>query len=182
MQQSEASKQFKTLFVTVGSTRFDSLINRIVDNDIIELLVQKKFNKIILQIGNGDHNNLLDKKNSLYFDKRFELIVYRYRSSLKNDLEQSDLVISHAGAGSILESLEEGKKLIVVINENLMNNHQFELASKMQSLGYCEYATCANLSEILNKILDLKCKLVSYNKGKPEIFGKFLNNLMSINV
>lgn len=182
MQISEGETQLKTLFVTVGSTRFDDLINRIVDDDIIELLVQKNFKKIILQVGNGDHDNLLNKNHIYSKDNRFEIIAYRYKSSLKNDLESSDLVISHAGAGSILESLEEGKKLIVVINEKLMNNHQFELAEKMQSLGYCEYATCANLRNVLAKILGTNCKLAAYTKGNPKNFGNFLNNLMSINV
>jgi UDP-N-acetylglucosamine transferase subunit ALG13 len=44
----------------------------------------------------------------------------------------ADLVISHAGAGSVLEALHAHKSLLVVVNDSLMDNHQTELAHKMQ--------------------------------------------------
>lgn len=72
----------------------------------------------------------------------FTLDVYRYKDSLKEDLQQADLVISHAGAGSCLESLEKGKPLVVVVNEKLMSNHQFELAKQLHKEGHLFYCTC----------------------------------------
>ena len=50
-------------------------------------------------------------------------------------MEEADLIICHAGAGSIMEGLRLGKRLIVVANESLMDNHQMELASAMQQQG-----------------------------------------------
>ena len=57
-------------------------------------------------------------------------------NTISDDILSSSLVISHAGAGSCLEVLEKQKPLIVVVNEDLMNNHQIELASKLQEEGY----------------------------------------------
>jgi hypothetical protein len=45
------------------------------------------------------------------------------------------LVISHAGSGSIFESLTAGKALIVVPNPLLMDNHQAELGRHLAGMG-----------------------------------------------
>ena len=49
------------------------------------------------------------------------------------------------GAGTCLEILEKNKPLVVVINEELMHNHQTELATKLAELGYCEKCTCRHV-------------------------------------
>jgi beta-1,4-N-acetylglucosaminyltransferase len=46
------------------------------------------------------------------------------------------------GSGTMLQTLRLSKKLIVVVNESLMDNHQYELAQAMHEKGY------AILSEI----------------------------------
>ncbi len=48
------------------------------------------------------------------------------------------------GSGSILEALRLKKRLIVVVNDRLMDNHQQELADAMMQENYllachCEY-------------------------------------------
>ncbi|GMG15312.1 unnamed protein product [Phytophthora fragariaefolia] len=51
--------------------------------------------------------------------------------------ETPDLVISHVGAGSIMDGLALKKKLVVVVNTALMDNHQTELAEAMADQKYC---------------------------------------------
>jgi len=46
------------------------------------------------------------------------------------------------GAGSVLEALGAGRPLVVIINEELMNNHQVELADKLYREGHLHYGTC----------------------------------------
>merc|ERR1712096_56405 len=58
-----------------------------------------------------------------------EISWFRLKPSIAEDMRSADLVISHAGAGSVLEALEARKLLLVVINDSLMDNHQMELAS-----------------------------------------------------
>ena len=48
---------------------------------------------------------------------------------------------THAGSGSILEALSLEKMLVVVVNENLMGNHQTELAEQMEALGVLLHTT-----------------------------------------
>ncbi|TKC44374.1 hypothetical protein EI555_005021, partial [Monodon monoceros] len=106
------------------------------------------------------------------------LDVYRYKDSLKEDLPKADLVISHAGAGSCLESLEKRKPLTVVINEKLMNNHQLELAKQLHKDGHLFYCTCSTLPGLLQSMdfSTLKC----FPPGQPEKFSAFLDKVVGL--
>ncbi|KAL1766819.1 bifunctional UDP-N-acetylglucosamine transferase and deubiquitinase ALG13 isoform X7 [Sigmodon hispidus] len=126
----------KSAFVTVGTTSFDELIACVSAPDSLEILKSLGYNRLVLQIGRG---TVVPEPFST---ESFTLDIYRYKESLKEDLQQADLVISHAGAGSCLESLERGKPLVVVVNEKLMNNHQLELAKQLYTEGHLFYCTC----------------------------------------
>jgi len=45
-------------------------------------------------------------------------------------------VICHAGVGTVMETLNANKPIIVVPNPSLMDNHQYELADTLSSQGY----------------------------------------------
>ena len=49
------------------------------------------------------------------------------------------------GAGTCLEVLGAQRPLVVVINEELMGNHQMELAKKLQSESHLFYTTCQSV-------------------------------------
>jgi beta-1,4-N-acetylglucosaminyltransferase len=53
------------------------------------------------------------------------------------------------GAGSCLEVLAANKPLIIVVNEDLMDNHQMELASQLYSDGHALYCTCRQVYDCL---------------------------------
>ncbi|KAM4818583.1 LOW QUALITY PROTEIN: UDP-N-acetylglucosamine transferase subunit ALG13 [Thomomys bottae] len=129
----------KCVFVTVGTTSFDDLIACVSAPDSLRIIQSLGYSRLILQIGRG---TVVPKPFST---ESFTLDVYRYKDSLKEDLQLADLVISHAGAGSCLETLEKGKPLVVVVNEKLMNNHQLELAKQLHKEGHLFYCTCSVL-------------------------------------
>ncbi|XP_055459086.1 UDP-N-acetylglucosamine transferase subunit ALG13 homolog [Psammomys obesus] len=162
----------KKVFVTVGTTSFDDLIACVATRDSLQILKRLGYNRLVLQIGRG---TVVPEPFST---ESFTLDVYRYKDSLKEDLQQADLVISHAGAGSCLESLEKGKPLVVVVNEKLMNNHQFELAKQLHKEGHLFYCTCSTLLELLQSmdLSTLKC----YSPGQPEKFSAFLDKVVGL--
>ena len=160
--------------------------------NILKLFKSFSYDKIILQIGNGKHDNdeLLNFEENQFnsqagpeirraYREKMEIVAYRYKSSIKEDINEADLVISHAGAGSVMETLEANKKLIVVINETLMNNHQLELAEKMFEEGFLLYTTCSRLAEKIELINDKEFTLSKYEPGHPRRFGAFLQQLFS---
>ncbi|XP_038172150.1 UDP-N-acetylglucosamine transferase subunit ALG13 homolog isoform X1 [Arvicola amphibius] len=162
----------KRAFVTVGTTSFDDLVARVAAPDSVEILKSLGYNQLVLQIGRG---TVVPEPFST---ESFTLDVYRYKDSLKEDLQQADLVISHAGAGSCLESLEKGKPLVVVVNEKLMNNHQFELAKQLHKEGHLFYCTCSTLPGLLQS-MDLST-LKYYPPGQPEKFSAFLDKVVGL--
>ncbi|PNJ54507.1 ALG13 isoform 40, partial [Pongo abelii] len=160
--------------VTVGTTSFDDLIACVSAPDSLQKIESLGYNRLILQIGRG---TVVPEPFST---ESFTLDVYRYKDSLKEDIQKADLVISHAGkgAGSCLETLEKGKPLIVVINEKLMNNHQLELAKQLHTEGHLFYCTCSTLPGLLQSmdLSTLKC----YPPGQPEKFSAFLDKVVGL--
>lgn len=184
------NKQFKTLFVTVGSTKFEQLINRVLKPDLLQQLHKYNYRRVILQVGNGVHDdddlfNFKQKDFSAsaneitkFHKGSVEIVAYRYKSSIREDLESADLVISHSGAGSILESLEANKKLIVVVNESLMDNHQLELAEKMFEENYLLFTNCQGLSDKIDLINNPEFSLTRYVPGTPTKFYQHLKKII----
>lgn len=128
----------KKIVVTVGSTHFDSLISLIDSKEFIELAKSKGYDRITAQIGayEGEIHNLTD-----YFD-------YTTPDVMSKHFNEADLIIGHAGAGTIIEVLQLGKPLLVVINEILMENHQTEVARAFHSKGLLQMATISNLFDV----------------------------------
>ncbi|NXW79796.1 ALG13 transferase, partial [Hirundo rustica] len=103
---------------------------------------------------------------------------FRFKDSLAEELQSADLVISHAGAGSCLETLEKGKPLIVVINDKLMDNHQLELAKQLHRDGYVLYCNCSTLVETLQS-MNLSA-LKPFPPGQPKKFASFLDKVFGL--
>lgn len=68
--------------------------------------------------------------------------------------QKADLIITHAGVGSILDSLKFNKKVIGVARLKRFgehaNDHQYELLDAFESEGYI--LRCDNLEQLLNVI------------------------------
>lgn len=157
----------KKVFVTVGTTQFNKLIETVSSDNILEILKNLGYTTIQFQTGTGVFNKKIYPDVTLLYDKYFE--------EFEKQIADADLVISHAGAGTCLEVLRQEKPLIVVINEDLMDNHQTELAEQLESDGYLYFCTCQTLKEALLK--DPK-KLKSYPKPKENLFSDYLDKCM----
>ncbi|XP_034058799.1 UDP-N-acetylglucosamine transferase subunit ALG13 homolog [Gymnodraco acuticeps] len=162
----------KTVFVTVGTTSFDELIESITSPETVQALTALGYERLVLQVGRG---SLVPAADS---SPHVTLEAYRFKDSIAEDIEQADLVISHAGAGSCLESLGAGKSLLVVVNDKLMNNHQLEMARQLHMDSHLLYCTCSTLTETL-RTMDLSV-LQPFLPGQPKNFAHFLDKALGV--
>ncbi|KAA1469539.1 glycosyltransferase 28 [Dentipellis sp. KUC8613] len=138
-------------FVTVGSTRFDSLVQAVLSPLVLEELQRKGYQQLVVQCGNSHIDGFGDEETNWAFDKAgVEARMWRFKPSLEEDYNEADLVISHAGSGTILDVLRKGKLLIVVPNPTLLDNHQEELAEALSKLGHLKSSTIGGLPQAIN--------------------------------
>ncbi|KAH8107101.1 glycosyltransferase 28 [Cristinia sonorae] len=142
------------VFVTVGSTRFDNLVQRALSDAVLDVLRAKGYSKVVVQCGNSEFDSKAFKQSGDTWVRRDhgEVEVWRFKPSLQEDYEQADLVISHAGSGTILDVLRMRKPLIVIPNETLLDNHQQELASALEDLGHLRASTVSGLPETIQTL------------------------------
>ena len=79
-----------------------------------------------------------------------------------------------------MEVLEAGKPLVVIVNDNLMDNHQMELAERLAQDKHLVFGTVDTLSQTIDKFVEEKDNLESYKKPDGVIFSNFLNKLMNV--
>ena len=156
-----------SVFVTVGTTKFDLLIETVSQPEVLSVLEHSKYTRLLMQIGKGEYVPRVDKKSGIAVE------YYTLKDSIASDIQQANLVISHAGAGSIFETLTAKRPLLVVVNELLMDNHQLELAQQLAKEGYLFYTTCSRLKDTLVDI-DFS-NLKPYVKGNPKVIGDYLD-------
>ncbi|KAF8389488.1 hypothetical protein HHK36_026183 [Tetracentron sinense] len=98
---------------------------------------------------------------------------FTFSSSIADHLKSASLVVSHAGSGSIFETLRLGKPLIVVVNEDLMDNHQSELAEELAERKHLFYARPQTL---LQTITDMNLEsIVPYPPADATPVAKLIN-------
>ena len=129
-KQTISSKNNGNVFVTVGTTQFDKLVTAVTSKIALEWMVSCGYKKLKIQYGTGQSPSIDAGGLPISIE------AYDFLPSLEKDMQEADLIVSHAGAGTVMEALRLQKKLIVVINTLLMNNHQSELAVAMSKRGH----------------------------------------------
>merc|ERR1712008_244566 len=138
-----------TAIVTVGSTLFDSLIRAVDKPEFLDFLQHLKITRLQVQRGKGSFwpSNIVESNH--VSEQRLEVEVVEYLPDLPSHLRKAALVVSHAGAGTILDCLTAGRRLVVVPNEELMANHQIQLGDALQQRNLL---FCFRSGELLNKL------------------------------
>ncbi|GAX18599.1 beta-1,4-N-acetylglucosaminyltransferase [Fistulifera solaris] len=124
------SSKKKTILVTVGTTQFDDLVRCVTADQALQSVANLGYHRLVIQYGKGIRPTTISTKYGI------EMMCYDFKSSLREDMLQADLILSHAGAGTVMECLTLHRKLVAVINSKLMHNHQMELAVALQQRGH----------------------------------------------
>ena len=113
----------KYCLVTVGTTEFRDLIKEIENQKFLNLLINKGFEKIFVQYGTGKVRSSTVRDNHILWlvqppttDEKCGIEVYAFDymhgDEWKVLTKNAELIVSHAGAGSCLEALENKRKLL----------------------------------------------------------------------
>lgn len=162
--------EFKRIFVTVGTTEFPELIEKLREETTFNFIRKSlKCRELIIQYG---HGTLIEFEN--YSD--IKVNQFDLKPDIKEFIKNSDLIISHAGAGTCIDVLSLEKPLLVVINDTLMDNHQTELAEQLSKDGYLFYTT---INDLPNSLQNLNVsELREYEPGNLDKFVSYLDNYM----
>ncbi len=154
------------IFVTVGThdRGFDRLV-RAADE-----LAQEVEEEVVIQRGSGEYV----PGHAKYFE-------WSSSAEIKEWIRQSRVVISHAGAGTIMEVVDQNKPLVIVPRlskfKEVINDHQLQLASKMderERAAYVAELSAHSLLEAINKAV----KQVATSGSSRELTGAIQNKLM----
>lgn len=127
------------IFITVGTTPFEELI-RICDN------ISDDF---------GHWHFTAQTANSKYIPRKIE--HFEFTNKIETHYKAADLIICHAGAGTVYKLLEDGKKIIVVPNTNRRENHQLELCKFLEDNNLALVVYNVNtIADALNQSLSFK--------------------------
>jgi len=145
------------VLVTVGTTHFDALISAVDQPSVADVLAARGYTKLIIQAGSGQyqpHRIFPPNLKHVQLPNGLQAEWLEYTPSLAPLLASAELVISHAGAGSIFEAL--GRRggapwVVAVPNASLMDNHQTELAEKLAAEGHLASATPDTLLNVLQE-------------------------------
>ncbi len=127
------------IFVTVGTAHYDPLISKM--DELVRSGVLEE--QVVGQIGRG-----------MYIPKHFR--YFRYLKSLSEAYQKASVVVSTGGAGTTMECVTRGLKLVVVENTTLMEGHQAQLIHEMASRGYLIW--CKDLNNLMTCIEEAKKK------------------------
>lgn len=94
-------------------------------------------------------------------------------ADLTDKIKAATIVISHAGTGSILDTLRgnPGIPLIVVPNEGLMDNHQLEVASQFEPDYLC-VSQVSGLESAVHKAFEQQFKRLPQPNSLDTIISK----------
>lgn len=157
------------IFVTLGTQ--DKSFKRLLE--AIDKQIDKKIikDKVIVQAGYTEYES-------------DNMEIYKLLSMEEFDkyIDKCDLLITHAGVGSIMTGLEHNKKIIAAARLKEYgehdNNHQIQIASQFSKLGYILYLeNFDDLGKLIKESKKFKPKMYqSNNKKFVSIVENYIDN------
>lgn len=154
------------IFITVGTQKFQ--FNRLLKT--IDNLIENKdiVDKVICQAG-----------YSTYSPKNYKTIKFMSQSEYNQNIKNCDLLITHAGVGTILEAKKNNKTVIVVPRlkkyKEHVDDHQQQIAYGFSKKEIVLESDCSNLKSVLDKAQEIRLKEYKFNN---KVFIHKLNDIL----
>ena len=139
---------------TVGSTKFDSLMRTIASTDrsILQALQSLGVKHFLIQKGRSECNPFtIAWVKAAQDDYGIAVEVVEYRKGISELFPRCRVLISHAGAGTVLEAMRAGTPTVVVPNTDLMGNHQLEFAQELAKRNFVICSEVGGLASCLGE-------------------------------
>ncbi|MCM3029815.1 PssE/Cps14G family polysaccharide biosynthesis glycosyltransferase [Niallia sp. MER 6] len=157
------------IFVTVGSQKFQ--FNRILI-EIDRLIEEGKITKdlVFAQIG-----------YSTYEPRNYKSVNFLNKSEFHDIIKNSDIVISHGGTGSIINSVKKGKKVIGIPRRaeygEHVDNHQMDIINEFSDSNFIyPVYEVEELEKALDQINNVEFKkYISNTSSIVNIIEEFIN-------
>ncbi|OKZ65749.1 MAG: hypothetical protein BHW02_03490 [Clostridium sp. 28_12] len=145
---------------------------------------------VMLGTQNNSFHRLLEKIDQLVEDGKINDQIPEsecprrspVQAAIENLEQQADYIITHGGVGSIINSIEKGKKVIAVprlkkYGEHV-NDHQLDIVESFDKLGYIIGITdVSQLEEALQRVKEFRPKKYIQNTGNIiSIIQNFIDN------
>lgn len=161
------------LFTTGATVTFEPLVEHVISVPFLQSLLQLGFHHVAIQYGNQiengknvskqffsevlDKNQVVeslgldltnetnDKSVTTFSNSSLSIQAFAFSADISTFISNADIVVSHAGTGSIMDSLRLDKPLLVVTNQRLMDDHQEEVAAQFENEGFLYKISTAEL-------------------------------------
>ena len=136
-----------------------------------------------INLGNIKEKIVVQAGYTKYNSSNMEIFDLISNDKLNKLMDDADIIITHGGVGSIIESLKKNKKIIVCprlkkYNEHT-NNHQLQIVESFSKKGYIiPYYENDDLGKILKEIKDFKPR--KYRSNTKNMINTLENYIDSI--
>lgn len=100
---------------------------------------------------------------------------FRFKRTLDEYLERAEIVISNCGAGTIMENVTKGHRLIVIQNPDIIGGHEWELVTKMEKGGHLVW--CRSIDDLRSSIEEAREKEFKIFEPKQFDLNQVLESL-----
>ena len=160
------------IFVTLGTQKFQ--FDRVL-KEIDKLIDEGKINAKDVKV---------QCVYTEYNPKNFEIFKLKPQEEIDKITDEADIIITHSGTGSIINSLRKQKKIIIIPRMQKygehVDNHQLELAKVFnEKYGIPVLTDMNDLYETMQKIEEYKpVKWEDNNKGLIQSIEDEINKLL----
>ena len=124
----------------------------------------------LIEIGKINDEVIVQAGYTKYESQNMKIIDFVSNDEIEKLEQQADCIITHGGVGSIIGSIEKGKKVIAVprlkqYGEHV-NDHQLDIVESFDKLGYIIGITdVSQLEEALQRVKGFEPKKYIQNTG-----------------